>query len=196
MKHSRFSIIVSLCALSLVACTPSSNQTTTTDPTTTSGSTAETDAAAPTVTEQPDAAPAESVADAASAEATPEAAAPSVVYAGLRTLALRSGARPPLGAAGRHGATMWTVILAASSGPAPELTALFTQVQQARVRAALGEVTCSPSAEGAYPAAIPQTSGALMLSVNFRNERDARAFAAALAEQPLWIGRARVMCAD
>jgi hypothetical protein len=39
-------------------------------------------------------------------------------------------------------------------------------------------------------------STAQVVSVSFRSERDARAFAEALNEQPLWVGRSRIACAD
>ena len=65
-------------------------------------------------------------------------------------------------------------------------------------RPALGAPStgCAPAVGGAYPSTIPSGDGAQALTVTFRSERDARAFAAALTETPLHIGRVRVMCAD
>ena len=128
----------------------------------------------------------------------PAAPAPAPVYAGLRTITFRPRARPPRGAAMAHGATAWTVVLAAASAPMPELNTLFQQATQTlRLAASTGEVRCNPAAEGnAYPETVPQGDGAVLVEVSFRTERDARAFAAALTEAPLWVGRIRVMCAD
>lgn len=128
----------------------------------------------------------------------PPPAAPAPVYAGLRTITFRSRARPPRGAAMAHGATAWTVVLAAASAPMPELNTLFQQATQTlRLAASTGEVRCNPAAEGnAYPETVPQGDGAVLVEVSFRTERHARAFAAALTEAPLWVGRIRVMCAD
>jgi len=97
-----------------------------------------------------------------------------------------------------HGATAWTVVLAAASAPMPELNTLFQQATQTlRLAASTGEVRCNPAAEGnAYPETVPQGDGAVLVEVSFRTERHARAFAAALTEAPLWVGRIRVMCAD
>lgn len=128
----------------------------------------------------------------------PPPAAPAPVYAGLRTITFRPRARPPRGAAMAHGATAWTVVLAAASAPMPELNTLFQQATQTlRLAASTGEVRCNPAAEGnAYPETVPQGDGAVLVEVSFRTERHARAFAAALTEAPLWVGRIRVMCAD
>jgi|JI10StandDraft_1071094.scaffolds.fasta_scaffold561620_2 hypothetical protein len=128
----------------------------------------------------------------------PPHAAPAPVYAGLRTITFRPRARPPRGAAMAHGATAWTVVLAAASAPMPELNTLFQQATQTlRLAASTGEVRCNPAAEGnAYPETVPQGDGAVLVEVSFRTERHARAFAAALTEAPLWVGRIRVMCAD
>lgn len=128
----------------------------------------------------------------------PPPPAPAPVYAGLRTITFRPRARPPRGNAMAHGATAWTVVLAAASAPMPELNTLFQQATQAlRLSASTGEVRCNPAAEGnAYPETVPQGDGAVLVEVSFRRERHARAFAAALTEAPLWVGRIRVMCAD
>lgn len=141
--------------------------------------------------------------DAAVVVAEPDAAAavdappPAPVYAGLRTIAYREGARPPRGARGAHGREVWSVILAGASSGTPELQALFQQASTTlRLAASTGELRCSPSVGEPFPATIPQGEGAMIVEVSFRSERDARAFAAALTEAPLWVGRIRVLCAD
>ncbi len=142
-------------------------------------------------------APAPADADASTPEpadaSAPEPASPLV---GLHALTFRAGAHPPVGAAGAHGATVWAVTLAASAGASPELTALFQQCLAAHLAASLGELRCAPAVGGAYPGTVPSGDGAQAVTVTFRTERDARAFAAALTEAPLHIGRVRVLCAD
>jgi hypothetical protein len=130
------------------------------------------------------------------ADAAPEAAAPQVTFNGLRSIAFRSGARPPRGASPAHGSVAWTVIIAAASQATPELTAVFEQLVSQRFAASVGEVGCTASAGDAYPATISLGASAQIVSVSFRSEREARAFAAALNEQPLWVGRSRIACAD
>ncbi|MFO0624478.1 MAG: hypothetical protein U0325_02590 [Polyangiales bacterium] len=139
-----------------------------------------------------DASPAADVSPAVDASA----AAPSFPLIGVRTLTFRPGARPPLGAPGAHGATVWAVTLAASAGPSPALNALFEQSQAAHLAAGVGGVGCSPAVGDAYPSSVPTGDDAVMVTVTFRNERDARRFAAALTEAPLRVGRIRFMCAD
>lgn len=134
-------------------------------------------------------------ADAALSSAVVDAA-PAVTVVGLRAVNVRAGARLPRTSNPRHGSTAWTVMIVAASGPAPELQTVFAQLNGLRLTGALGEVTCSPIASGEYPESVPHGSGAMAVTLNFASERDARAFAAALAEPPLWIGRARVLCAD
>ena len=143
------------------------------------------------------------VAPAPAVEPTPAAPTPVEVappapppLVGLRTLTLRPGAPPPVGAYAAHGATVWAVTLAASAGPSPELTALFAQTQAAHLAASVGDLGCTPAVGEAYPGTIPNGEGAQIVTVTFRSERDARRFAAALTEAPLRTGRVRVMCAD
>lgn len=171
-------------ALALIACSPAPRP-------------------APPPPPTPEAVPPPAPVDAAVVAAEPDAAAvvdapaPAPVYAGLRTIAFRAGARPPRGTAGAHGREVWSVILAAASGATPELQTLFQQATTTHhLAASTGEVRCSPSAGEPFPAAIPQGEGAMIVEVSFRSEREARAFAAALAEAPLWVGRIRVLCAD
>lgn len=123
----------------------------------------------------------------------PAAANPLV---GLRTLAFREGASPPVGVNGAHGATVWAVTLASSAGPSPELSALFQQTQAAHLAASVGDLNCTPAVGESYPSTIPTGDGAQLLTVTFRSEQEARQFAAALTEAPLRIGQVRVMCAD
>jgi hypothetical protein len=152
------------------------------------------DASAPVAPPSPapeTAADAAAVADASTPEPPPP---PALV--GLRALTFRAGARPPRGAAGTHGATVWAVTLAASAGPSADLTALFQQTQAAHLAAGVGDVSCSPAVGEAYPSAVPSGDGAQALTVTFRAERDARQFAAALTEAPLRVGRVRFLCAD
>lgn len=191
------SLTVAMAAL-LGACTPSSNAANTAANTAQSESTAGGSTAS-----APDAAVAESAPDAtvvesddAAAPSAPVDAAPSVSFAGLRAVTVRPGARLPRTSSVRHGSTAWTVIVAAASGPTPALDTVFAQLNGLRLSGALGELTCSPIASGEYPESVPHGSGAMAVTLNFGSERDARAFASALTEQPLWIGRARVMCAD
>lgn len=133
----------------------------------------------------------------AAAEADAGAPAPAAnPLIGLRTLAFREGAHPPVGVNGAHGATVWAVTLTASAGPSPELNALFQQTQAAHLAASVGGPSCTPAVGGSYPSTIPTGDDAQLLTVTFRSERDARQFAAALTEAPLRIGRVRVMCAD
>jgi hypothetical protein len=148
-------------------------------------------AASSAVVEEQDAAVA--VPDAAAVEVD---AAPPVVHAGLRAVALRPGQRPARGTLGRHGSTAWTVLLAVSSGPSAELSAVFDQARALRLAVSLGELSCSPIVGPALPESVPQGGGAMAVVVNFRSEREARAFVAALTEAPAWVGQARVMCAD
>ena len=135
---------------------------------------------------------------AADAAVATDASAPAAAnpLVGVRALAFRAGAHPPVGANGAHGATVWAITLAASAGPSPELTALFQQTQTAHLAASVGGLTCTPAVGDAYPCTIPTGDGAQALTVTFRTERDARRFAAALTETPLRVGRVRVMCAD
>lgn len=140
---------------------------------------------------EPDAATEAPVADAAV-----EAASPAVTFQGLRSITLRSGARPPRGAAPAHGSVAWTVVVAAASEGGAELSAVFQQLTTQRFAAAVGDVNCTSSAGDPYPPTVALGPSAQIVSVSFRSERDARAFAAALTEQPLWVGRARIMCAD
>ena len=121
-------------------------------------------------------------------------AAPPLV--GVRALAFRAGARPPLGVNPTHGATVWAVTLGASAGPSPALTALFDQATAAHLAVGVGEVNCTPAVGGDYPGAMPTGEAAQIVTVTFRSERDARQFAAALTEAPLRTGRVRVLCAD
>ena len=132
----------------------------------------------------------------ATAETDAGAPAAAIPLVGLRTLAFREGAHPPVGAHGAHGATVWAVTLTASAGPSPELNALFQQTQAAHLAASVGDLNCTPAVGGSYPSTIPTGDGAQVLTVTFRSERDARQFAAALTETPLRTGRVRVMCAD
>jgi hypothetical protein len=143
------------------------------------------DAAAPVAASE-DAAVAASAAD----------AAPAIQWAGVRTFALRPGARVARGTQAAHGSTAWVVALAVASGASPELQALFTQLTQQRYAATVGEVNCMESVGDAAPSGVPNGPEAQMVTVSFRNERDARAFAAALTESAAWVGRARVRCAD
>lgn len=144
----------------------------------------------------PDVPPAPSPSSDAATPTDAEDASPAPPLVGLRALTFRAGARPPRGAAGTHGATVWAVTLAASAGPSPELTALFQQAQAARLAAGVGDPSCSPAVGGDYPSAVPSGEGAQALTVTFRSERDARQFAAALTEAPLRVGRVRFLCAD
>lgn len=130
----------------------------------------------------------------AAADAT--AAMPSLPLIGVHALTFRPGARPPLGAPGVHGATVWAVTLAASAGPSQEMTALFEQTVAARLATGVGGVGCSPAVGAPYPSSVPPGDDAEVLTVTFRNERDARRFAAALTEAPLRVGRIRFMCDD
>ncbi len=132
----------------------------------------------------------------APATADASAATPSFPLIGVRALTFRPGARPPLGAPGAHGATVWAVTLAASAGPSPELNALFEQLQAAHFATGVGGVGRSPAVGDAYPSSVPTGDDAAVVNVTFRNERDARRFAAALTEAPLHVGRVRYMCAD
>lgn len=141
------------------------------------------------------AADAGSVAD-VPATADASAVPPSFPLIGVRALTFRPGARPPLGEAGVHGATVWAVTLAASAGPSPALTALFEQLQAGRFATGIGGVDCSPAVGARYPSSVPTGEGAEVVNVTFRSERDARRFAAALTEAPLHVGRVRYMCAD
>jgi hypothetical protein len=53
-----------------------------------------------------------------------------------------------------------------------------------------------PAVDDDYPASILK-GGAVIVWVQFRSERDARQFAAALVDPPLWIGRVNVSaCGD
>jgi hypothetical protein len=182
----------------LSGCTPSSSTTQqgTGDPTSTGGaSEALVDAGTPEAS-APVAERTESPADASAPEAAAPDAATAPTYVGLRTLTLRAGARPPRGAQQPHGREAWSVMLAVSSGSTPELTALFQQATALRLGVSTGELRCTPPVGGALPESVPQGDGAMQVEVSFRTERDARAFAAALTEPPLWVGRVRTMCAD
>lgn len=184
--------------LSLVACSSAPRSDVASAPPLAAPPTQGADAGA-AVAAPPDAPPAPSpTSDAATPtdaeDASPAPPAPPLV--GLRALTFRAGTRPPRGAAGTHGATVWAVTLAASAGPSPELTALFQQAQAARLAAGVGDLSCSPAVGGDYPSAVPSGEGAQALTVTFRSERDARQFAAALTEAPLRVGRVRFMCAD
>ncbi|MBL8683540.1 MAG: hypothetical protein JNK05_30500 [Myxococcales bacterium] len=153
----------------------------------------ETPDAAPEATEDAAAPSAESVDAAVTAQAD---AAPAVQWLGARTFALRPGARVSRGTNPAHGSTAWTVVVAVASRGTPELQALSAQLTRLRYAAALGEINCTQSAGEPYPATFPSGGEAMMVSVSFRNEREARAFAAALTEQPAWVGRAQIRCAD
>lgn len=135
------------------------------------------------------------VADVSSPEDASAVTPPSPLI-GVRALTFRPGMRPPLGVPGAHGATVWAVTLAASAGPSPELNALFEQSQAAHLATGVGGIGCSPAVGDAYPSSVPTGDDAAVLTVTFRNERDARRFAAALTEAPLRVGRIRTMCAD
>jgi nucleoid-associated protein YgaU len=183
--------------LSLVACSsaPRSDVASAPPPTAPSTQGADADAGTP-VDALPDAPPEAPPSPDAAAPTDAVVAEPAPPLVGLRALTFRAGARPPRGAAGTHGATVWAVTLAASAGPSPDLTALFQQAQAAHLAAGVGDLSCSPAVGGDYPSAVPSGDGAQALTVTFRSERDARQFAAALTEAPLRVGRVRFMCAD
>lgn len=195
MRTRTFCAVSSLLALVMVACGSSSsgNAVANTEPVGASGGGAVTsvDQSSSDAAVEQDAAAPVVVADAA-----PEATAPVVTFNGLRSIVFRPGARPPRGAPPAHGSVAWTVIVAAASQATPELTAVFEQLTAQRFAASVGEIGCTASAGDAYPATISLGSTAQIVSVSFRSERDARAFAAALNEQPLWVGRSRIACAD
>jgi hypothetical protein len=196
MKHTTVATLAAMAILSQ-ACTQSSQGSAgNVEGNTASGAsaTAIADVAASSaVVEEQDAALAVEAPDASSAVLD---AAPAVVHAGARTVALRAGQRPARGTNARHGSTAWTVLLAVSSGPSAELSAVFDQARALQLAVSLGELSCSPIVAPALPESVPQGGGAMAVVVNFRSEREARAFVAALTEAPAWVGQARVMCAD
>ena len=81
-----------------------------------------------------------------------------------------------------NGALLMSVERSSASGAPPRLSTVTLSVLD------------SPTVTS--PKSITDGSGAMSVTLNFGSERDARAFAAALSEPPLWIGRARVLCAD
>lgn len=189
--------MVAVALLSLVACSSAPRSDVASAPPPAAPSThAAADDAGATVAAPPDAPPEAPPSPDAATTTDAVVAEPAPPLVGLRALTFRAGARPPRGAAGTHGATVWAVTLAASAGPSPDLTALFQQAQAAHLAAVVGDLSCSPAVGGDYPSAVPSGDGAQALTVTFRSERDARQFAAALTEAPLRVGRVRSMCAD
>ena len=122
---------------------------------------------------------------------------PAPPLLGASSLAFRPGATPPsLGVHGAHGSTRWAVTVAGAAGASPALSALMEQATALHVPMSLGEANCSPAVGDAYPPSLPANGGAMVATVVFDSERAARAFAAAMTEAPLRVGRVRVMCAD
>lgn len=189
-------IVLALSASAFAMCTPPNSGSSASG---SSGSSITADAQA---AEQPDASsPVEDAGDRSAesvdAGVTAELDAPSPVqWLGARTFALRPNARVSRGTNPAHGSTAWTVVVAVASRSTPELQALSAQLTQQRYAAAIGEINCTQSAGEPYPSTFPSGGEGMMVSVSFRNEREARAFAAAMTEQPAWIGRASIRCAD
>lgn len=120
---------------------------------------------------------------------------PASPLVGASSLAFRPGAAPPSrGVNGAHGSTRWAVTVAGVAGPAAALSPLMEQAAALHVTMSLGEANCSPAVGDAYPPSLP--ADAMVATVVFDSERAARAFAAAMTEAPLRVGRVRVMCAD
>ena len=111
---------------------------------------------------------------------------------------MRPGAHPPRPRNSAHGTVRWAVLLASARQPRfAALQELFEHVSQTlHYEATLGDRNCTAPAEGALPAAADPGEEGHVLVLTFRNEREARAFSAALATPPPWVGRVRVMCAD
>lgn len=179
-------------ALLLTSCSGSSASTNTqTTPTTTI-----TGSETPATTAAVDAgAPIEVTVDVPSPMATVDVPSPS--YPAPTNIQLRPGTRPPRGTNNARGRTEWTVVVAADVSGTPALQAVFTHATQTlHLGASVGEVRCSPPVTGTYPATIPTGEGAQSVSVHFATEAQARQFAAALVNPPLWMGQTSVLCAD
>ncbi|MEZ4406271.1 MAG: hypothetical protein R3A52_07340 [Polyangiales bacterium] len=121
---------------------------------------------------------------------------PASPLVGASSLAFRPGAAPPSrGVNGAHGSTRWAVTVAGSAAASPALSSLMEQATALHITMSLGEARCSPAVGDAYPPSL-DASDAMVATVVFDSERAARAFAAAMTEAPLRVGRVRVMCAD
>lgn len=136
------------------------------------------------------------VADAGTTPAAPVDAAPAPPPASVNRLQFRPGPQPPRGRLGAHGADVWSVVIGYAPQGSTELHALFQRATAAHLAASEGQPSCSMPVGASFPATVGTDDNALIVSVQFANERDARRFAEALVDPPLWIGRVHVTCAD
>ena len=193
MTHVR-SLVIPLCLAMLAGCA-SARPNVGAAPAATPATPATPDAGPATMTPpsvtEPDAGPA--IADAAAPSADAATAPVAVV---TNALTFRPGARPPRGRLGAHGATVWSVVVAAGPMGHPDVRAVFQHATAEHLAATEGQPSCATPVEGGYPATVPAGDSVVIVSVSFSTEPEARRFGAALVDAPLWIGRVRVTCAD
>lgn len=152
------------------------------------------DASAPMVTADAGAAPEPVDASVPVTEAAVVDAGPTIPLR-VNSMRFRAGSTAPRGTPGNHGSRVWIVVLGVGPERNTELWSLFERLNAERYAVALGDPHCIVAPEQA-PAGLPSDEGAIWLTVEFATERDARRFAAALTDPPLWVGRGRVLCAD
>lgn len=145
---------------------------------------------APSVAETP------AAADAGAAAAATADAAPAALAASINRLQFRPGAPAPRGRLGAHGADVWSVVIGYAPQGSAELHGLFQRATAAHLAVSEGQPSCSMPVGASFPPTIGTDDQAMIVFVQFASERDARRFAEALVDPPLWIGRAHVTCAD